>query len=172
MDPVQAVGERIERLLDELEGRAAAEELVHALMELYGRGLARILELADDAMVDRLAGDELVAGLLILHDLHPRSTVDRVTGALDRVRPYLGSHAGDVDLVGIGDDGVARLRLKGTCDGCPASTVTVKQAIEQAILAAAPEITAIDVQGMVPGTGPGGRPLLPLVDCPVPDGTR
>lgn len=174
MDPVAAVGERIERLLDQMESTEAAEELVHALMELYGAGLARILQLAGDEVTGRLAQDELVRGLLILHDLHPQSTVERVMAALDGVRPYLGTHAGDVDLVGVGQDGVVRLRLKGTCDGCPASTVTVKQAIEQAVLAAAPEVRGIVVQGMVPETGPGGRPLLPLeaVECPVPGGGR
>ncbi|TVT23344.1 NifU family protein [Amycolatopsis acidiphila] len=143
-------------------------------MELYGAGLSRVLELAGDAVVARLADDELVRGLLILHDLHPLSTMERVTAALERVRPYLGTHAGDVELLGIGEDGVARLRLKGTCDGCPSSAVTVQQAIEREILTAAPEIAAIDVQGMVPDAGPGGRPLLPLeaVECPVPGGGR
>jgi Fe-S cluster biogenesis protein NfuA len=168
VDAVSAVGERIERLLDEIEGREAAEELVHALMELYGAGLARVLELADESLVERLAKDELVKGLLILHDLHPESTMDRVTTALDDVRPYLGSHAGDVELVGIDDEGVLRLRLTGSCDGCPSSTVTAKLAIEKSIREAAPELTGIEVAGVVEETGPGGRPLLPLVDCPVP----
>ncbi|HJQ46677.1 MAG TPA: NifU family protein [Amycolatopsis sp.] len=167
---VPAIGERIEQLLDELEGREAAEELVHVLMELYGAGLARVLELADEPMVERLAKDELVKGLLVLHDLHPQSTVDRVRAALDELRPYLGAHAGDVELVGIDAAGVLRLRLTGSCDGCPSSTVTAKYAIEKAVREAAPELTGLEVEGQVeePASGPGGRPLLPLVDCPVP----
>lgn len=164
MDRVTAAGERIEQLLDELGGSAAAEELVHALMELYGAGLARVLELADEATIERLAKDEVVRGLLILHDLHPQSTVDRVTAALDEVRPYLGSHAGDVELLGI-SNGMLRLRLTGSCDGCPSSTVTAKQAIEKSVREAAPELSGIEVEG---AAGPGGRPLLPVVDCPVP----
>jgi Fe-S cluster biogenesis protein NfuA len=92
------------------------------------------------------------------------------------VRPYLGTHAGDVELLGIDENGVAHLRLTGTCDGCPSSRVTVQQAIEQEVRGAAPEITAIDVQGMVSeqALDPGGRPLLPLeaVECPVPGGGR
>ncbi|WP_236792783.1 NifU family protein [Amycolatopsis sp. GM8] len=164
MDPVQAAGERIERLLDELDGSPVAEELVHALMELYGAGLARVLELADEPMVARLAKDELVRGLLILHDLHPQSTVERVTAALEEVRPYLGSHAGDVEFIGI-EDGLLHLRLTGSCDGCPSSAVTAQQAIERTVRDAAPELTGIEVEG---ATGPGGRPLLPIVDCPVP----
>jgi Fe-S cluster biogenesis protein NfuA len=179
------VGERIEEILSELEQTAdqvvveKTEELVHTLLDFYGAGLARIVETLRAAdggedLLESLAGDDLVKGLLILHDLHPKSTLERVIEALDKVRPYLGSHAGDVDLLGVDGDGVLRLQLKGTCDGCPSSTLTVKYAIEKAIHQAAPEISGIDVAGVAeeasPATGPGGRMLLPLeaVECPVP----
>ena len=49
----------------------------------------------------RLADDELVGSLLVLHDLHPDDVTVRVQAALDRVRPYLGSHAGGVTLTGV-----------------------------------------------------------------------
>ncbi|MEV6825169.1 NifU family protein [Amycolatopsis sp. NPDC051102] len=169
MTDVDRVGERIEQLLGEFDGADAelAEDLVHTLIEFYGAGLARIVELVERPLLDRLAEDELVRGLLVLHDLHPRSTHERVTEALDKVRPYLGSHAGDVEFVGI-DDGVLRLRLQGTCDGCPSSTVTAKYAIERVVREAAPEISDVVVEGVVPEEiGPGGRTLLPLVPCPV-----
>ncbi|MEV6448127.1 NifU family protein [Amycolatopsis sp. NPDC051716] len=171
MTDVDRVGERIEQLLGEFSGADAelAEDLVHTLLEFYGAGLARIVELAgsDPVLLERLAEDEHVRGLLVLHDLHPRSTHERVTEALDKVRPYLGSHAGDVEFVEIAD-GVLRLRLQGTCDGCPSSTVTAKYAIERVVREAAPEISDVVVEGVVPEeTGPGGRTLLPLVPCPV-----
>ncbi|MET8849866.1 NifU family protein [Amycolatopsis sp. NPDC004625] len=169
MSDVDRVGERIEQLLGEFDGADAelAEDLVHTLIEFYGAGLARIVELVGEPLLDRLAEDDHVRGLLVLHDLHPRSTHERVTEALDKVRPYLGSHAGDVEFVGI-EDGVLRLRLQGSCDGCPSSTVTAKYAIERMVREVAPEISDVVVEGVVPeGTGPGGRPLLPLVPCPV-----
>ncbi|WP_410608082.1 NifU family protein [Amycolatopsis sp. lyj-109] len=166
MSDVDRVGERIEQLLGEFDGADAelAEDLVHTLIEFYGAGLARIVEIVDRPLLDRLAEDDHIRGLLVLHDLHPRSTHERVTEALDKVRPYLGSHAGDVEFVGI-DDGVLRLRLKGSCDGCPSSTVTAKYAIERMVREIAPEISDVIVEGVVEETGPGGRPLLPL--CPV-----
>lgn len=183
---VAMIGERIEQILGELEAAAdqsvveKAEDLVHTLLEFYGTGLTRIVEMVRDTpdgehLLSVLADDDLVKGLLVLHDLHPKTVLERVTEALDKVRPYLGSHAGDVDLLGVDADGVLRLQLKGTCDGCPSSTVTVKYAIEKAIHSAAPEISDIDVAGVVeeqpPATGPGGRPLLPLqaIECPVPE---
>jgi len=182
---VAMIGERVERILSELEATAdrsiveKTEDLVHTLLDFYGGGLARVVHLVrengGEHLLGVLAADELVNGLLVLHDLHPKSTLERVTEALDQVRPYLGSHAGDVELLGVDEGGVLRLQLKGTCDGCPSSTVTVKYAIEKAIHQAAPEIGDIDVAGVAdeaaPATGPGGRPLLPLqaLECPVPE---
>ena len=57
--------------------------------------------------------------------------------ALDSVRPYMESHGGNVELLGL-EDGVARIRLQGSCDGCPASSATLELAIKQALEEAAP----------------------------------
>jgi Fe-S cluster biogenesis protein NfuA/nitrite reductase/ring-hydroxylating ferredoxin subunit len=165
---LRAVGSRIELLLAELRsaGDAAtagkAEELVRLLMEFYGAGLARVVELADEELLARLSGDELVASLLVVHDLHPRGTRERVVEALDRVRPYLGSHAGGVEFLGVDGDGVVRLRLEGSCDGCPSSTVTVSLAIERAIEEAAPEVTGVHVEGVTAARPAGARQLLQI----------
>ena len=114
----------------------------------------------DDTALDALAADELVSGLLLVHGLHPYDVTTRVAGALDSVRPYLGSHGGDVELLGVDDDGVVRLRLLGSCDSCPSSTVTLQLAVEGAIQAAAPEVTSIEVgrrgEPIAPGTDLGG----------------
>ena len=42
----------------------------------------------------------------------------RVEQALERVRPYLRSHGGNVEMLGIAE-GVVRLRMLGSCNGCP-----------------------------------------------------
>jgi Fe-S cluster biogenesis protein NfuA/nitrite reductase/ring-hydroxylating ferredoxin subunit len=111
----------------------------------------------------RLAADDLVASLLVLHDLHPDDTDTRVRAALDEVRPYLGSHAGGVEYLGVDTEGVVRLRLQGSCDGCPSSLVTVRTAIEKAIEEAAPEVARVEVEGV---TGP--RPAAQLLDLAPP----
>ena len=108
-------------------------------------------------------GDELVASLLVLHDLHPKDTETRVVEALDQVRPYLGSHAGGVELLGVDPEaGVVRLRLEGSCDGCPSSTMTVKLAIERAIEQAAPEVTAVEVENLTREKEPQLLQIQPL----------
>jgi len=151
---------RIEALLDQLAAvgdptvAELGEALVAAVLQMYGEGLARIvaaLAAAPDGevAVRRIAADELVANLLLLHDLHPDDLDTRIQDALDRVRPYLGSHAGGVDYVGVDGDGVAHLRLQGTCDGCAGSAATVNNAIERAVLDAAPEVLRVEVEGVV-----------------------
>jgi Fe-S cluster biogenesis protein NfuA len=135
---------------------------VQALMDLYGAGLARILDLAPE-LGPRLVGDELLAHLLLLHGLHPVSVQTRVQSALESVRPYLATHGGDVELLTVGD-GVARLRLRGTCNGCPSSTATLKQAIEEAIFKAAPDLERVEAEGVA-------APQLISLDsliCPLP----
>lgn len=174
---VQEVGSQVEALLAEFASASdpataqRAEELVGLLVEFYGAGLARIVELLDEQALGPLLGDKLVTGLLVLHDLHPQTTEERVLAALEKVRPYLGSHAGDVEYLGLDADGTVRLRLAGSCDGCPSSTVTVKMAIERGIEDVAPEVTRIEVEGMTPdasasglsvAAAPDGHALLPL----------
>jgi Fe-S cluster biogenesis protein NfuA len=177
MSDLRATEARIERLLTELSEppwvRERAEELVRLLVELYGEGLGRILGMLEPDDRAKVAADDLVGSLLILHDLHPRSTLERVGEALDQVRPYLGSHAGDVDLLGVDEGGVVRLALRGTCDGCPSSTVTAKHAIERAILEAAPEVAGVEVENLAPPPRPSSPGLLqiqsrPPLECPAP----
>lgn len=154
---LRAVGERIDALLDASSSggavaRERTEELVRLVADLYGAGIERILDLLyeaghlDDEALALLANDDLVASLLIVHGLHPHSVEQRVEQALERVRPYLGSHGGDVELLAVTQDGAVRLRLLGSCDGCPSSSVTLKLAVEGAIEAAAPEISTIEVE--------------------------
>jgi Fe-S cluster biogenesis protein NfuA len=132
---------KIEHLLEEIEGDGKATEAVKALVALYGEALERLLAGADPAE------DELLSHLLLVHDLHPVDVETRVQRALDEVRPYLGSHGGDVHLLGV-EQGVARVRLDGTCNGCASSTVTLRNAIEEAIIRAAPDVERIEAEGV------------------------
>ncbi|MCW3046077.1 MAG: nitrogen-fixing NifU domain protein [Solirubrobacterales bacterium] len=159
---------RIEILLEEVEtladpaARATATELVQALLELYGEGLARVVTHVaagdDGELAEALADDELVAHLLLLHGLHPVPLERRVREALEGVSPYLESHGGGVELLGV-EQGVVRLRLQGSCSGCPSSTATLKLAIEDAIHRAAPDVERVEADGVAPAAP---SPLLQL----------
>jgi Fe-S cluster biogenesis protein NfuA/nitrite reductase/ring-hydroxylating ferredoxin subunit len=167
---------RIDALLAEIQSlpdpalRDRATEVVESLLLLYGEGLARMMdrifeeggETASDAIFNAFARDELISHLLCLHDLHPVPVEARVARALEEVRPYLESHGGNVELLGV-EEGVARLRLQGSCSGCPSSTMTLKLAIEEAIAKAAPDIDRIEAEGVAE---PPPRPVsfLPASD--------
>jgi Fe-S cluster biogenesis protein NfuA/nitrite reductase/ring-hydroxylating ferredoxin subunit len=160
MQQVEVLIRKIENLPDPA-ARAVAVELVQSLMDFHGAGLERLMEIiaeagdAGYAVFDNFAQDELVGSLLLLYGLHPHPLETRVMQALDKVRPYLDSHGGDVELLGI-DDGVVRLRLQGSCKSCPSSAMTLKLAIEEAILAAAPDVTAIEAEGVAESPAPTG----------------
>ena len=170
---------RIEALLDQLADAGSpgalecAEQLVAAVLQLYGEGLTRVVAACrDDAdgqqLLQRLADDDLVSNLLLLHDLHPLDVGLRIQQALDRVRPYLGSHAGGIEYLGVDSEGVAHLRLEGSCDGCAGSAATVHSAVERAVLSAAPEVLEVQVEGMV--EPPQSKPALLQIGMHCPDG--
>ncbi|AVV44076.1 hypothetical protein PYK79_15820 [Streptomyces sp. ID05-04B] len=165
--PVNAerTGRRVEEVLERLTASgdpaaaAAAEELVRSLMDFYGAGLARILHLlsaAPDGPAARLLGDELVASLLVLHDLHPEDRDARIARALDSVR----EHA--LEVVDF-DEGSGTLSLRarepGGC-GCD-SGADARQAAEAALACFAPEVRAVDVT-----TAPAGPTLLQIGTAP------
>jgi Fe-S cluster biogenesis protein NfuA len=150
------VGDQIGALLDSLQssldGRefGRVQDVLRLVTDLYGGGLARVLELVgdDEQLFRRLTTDHLVSSLLIVHDLHPESLGQRVQRAVESVRPYLGSHGGNVEVLDIDDDvGVVTVRMLGSCDGCASSSVTLELAVQRAIQEAAPEIVRIAVEG-------------------------
>ena len=165
-DDAQAAGERVEALLAELRSQAGpraaatAEELVSCLVELYGAGLATIIELVGEPeLMDKLVADPLVESLLLVHDLHPLDTSTRVRRAVEDVLPQLGSHAGDVEYLGLDDTGVLRLRLEQR--GCSAETV--RDLISKAVAAAAPEAAGVSIELAEP---PAELPLLQITRRP------
>lgn len=145
--------ERVEKLVSRLDGcgdpelRAIALELVQSVVELHGAALERMLESisqipAGERALDEAIEDDLVASVLLLHGLHPDPIETRVLRALEKVRPYLHSHGGDVDFVSV-DEGRVRIKLLGSCGSCPSSSITIKNAVEDALYGAAPDIVEI-----------------------------
>jgi len=155
----RAILQRLDSLLLRVQSisnptdRDAATQLIQAILEFHAAGLCNILDRVwqldgrGRELIDELAADELVGNLLLLHGLHPLPLESRVRAALEKVRPYLVSHGGNVELLEISPDGIVRLSMQGSCHGCPSSAVTLKSTIEQAICDAAPDVTAIEVKG-------------------------
>ena len=152
--------ERVQDLLGSLDeiadpvAQARVQELVGTVLELYGAGLERILGVIADAgegavhIRNALLDDGIVASLLLIHGLYPVPLEERIAEAVDSVRPFLASHGGGVEILSV-EDGVARLRLQGSCNGCPASASTLEHALKEAIDEAAPDLLALEVEGAV-----------------------
>lgn len=153
--------QRLEKLLDDLQAvvdpsiQGKTREVVQTLLEFHAAAVARMLEQitqageASSAILDAMLADELTSSLLLLHGLHPLDLQTRVRRALDKVRPALQLHGGEVELLEVTPDGVVRLRLQGSCHGCPSSQMTLKSTIEEAICAAAPDAADVQVEGVV-----------------------
>jgi Fe-S cluster biogenesis protein NfuA len=183
--------ERVQELLGSLDeiadpvAQSRVQELIGTVLELYGAGLERILGILEDAgdpalpIRAAMLDDGIVASLLLIHGLYPISLEERVMQALDSMRPFLASHGGNVELVGV-EEGVARLRLQGSCNGCPSSAATLENALKEAIEEAAPDLLGLEVEGVVgleekESDGPPGlslpmvqvgAPTLPMADSP------
>jgi Fe-S cluster biogenesis protein NfuA/nitrite reductase/ring-hydroxylating ferredoxin subunit len=156
---INAYGERLQKLLAQVEALPypGAKELIQDCMEsvlgFYGAALKRILQVvSEDGSEGRkvfrnLIRDDVVKGILLIHDLHPLNLEARLLEALDKVRPYLKSHGGNVELISL-ENNVARLRLQGTCQSCASSSVTLELAIRHAIEQACPDLVHFEVEGV------------------------
>ena len=169
--------ERVQELLGSLDEIAdpvaqnRVQELVGAVLELYGAGLERILGVLADAgepalpIRDAILDDGIVASLLLIHGLYPVALEDRVQQGLVNIRPFLAGHGGNVELISV-ENGIARLKLQGSCDGCPASASTLENALREAIDEVAPDLLGLEVEGVVGLAEEQGAPAgltLPMV---------
>jgi Fe-S cluster biogenesis protein NfuA len=170
--------QRIELLTQQLASctdpvlRAASQELVGSLLEMHGVALARMFDRLDRAgevgrdLMNAFARDGLLSSLLLLHGLHPDDLQTRVRRALDRVRPVLHSHQGDVELLDV-SDGVVRLRVHGACNGRESSSAGLEQIIQEAVIDAAPDLVALEVEGGSPPPSASALYSLPLLNHPI-----
>jgi Fe-S cluster biogenesis protein NfuA/nitrite reductase/ring-hydroxylating ferredoxin subunit len=169
---VQDLQERLDATVDPAT-RELADELVAAILQMYGAGLERIMSalFAGGEQGERIAmgltDDGLLATLLLIHDLHPVALEDRVHQALEQVRPYMESHGGNVEFLSL-ERGIARIRLQGSCSDCSASSVTLELAIKQALEEMAPDLEGLEVEGVTVQTM--GGPGLPMVTGSAPSG--
>ncbi len=176
---LRTIGDEIEARLGDL--RAAdprladrAEVVLRLVSELYGGALERVVAVLADAapeVLRDLVADDLVASLLLVHGLHPDDVADARRGGPGARPPAAGRPRGDVELLGVDVDeatgaATVRLRLLGSCDGCPSSAVTLQLAVERAVLDAAPEVEAIEVDQ--PSLAPPPAVSVPVRLVPKP----
>lgn len=171
-----AVAHRIDQLIEQLRSAAGAgqwsqiEELVRALTDLYGAGLTRTVELAqhwvdqEDSgragdFLDSLAGDELVASLLVLHDAHPDGLAVRAKRAVAAAGPTILAGGGQLQLAGVeAESGIVRVAVTGTGSGCGFDPAALADEVRQTLWNALPDAGSIEVE-MVVDQSPVATPV-------------
>jgi Fe-S cluster biogenesis protein NfuA len=162
---LHAIADRVEQLLEQLQSAADTrlwlqiEELVRALTDLYGAGLTRTVELADQwakragshpaedgDLLGQLAGDELVASLMLLHGAHPQSLEARAERAVAAGEPEVAARGGSLRLVGVEpESGVVHVSVTVSGSGCGSDPGAVGAIARDILLAALPDATTIEV---------------------------
>ncbi len=150
---------RIETLIQEIiafpesDIRVKTEELLHELLDMYGTGLMRVVEMtthseqAGQALLQTFAEDDLVGSLLLLHGLHPVALEERVRQAVEKLQPAVRAQKGEVALVQVAENtATLSLQITGGCQSCSASAGKLKQTIEKAIYSAAPDLDELRVE--------------------------
>jgi hypothetical protein len=129
---------------------------VSGLAEIYGQALARVLDLADPALVERMLDDELIGHLLALHGIHPEPVEARVARVIEGLRGALAARGAEVELAGI-DHAVATVRVSAR--GCGSGSADVGPLVRDAVLAAVPELTDVTT---VPAQRSGPSAFVPV----------
>jgi nitrite reductase/ring-hydroxylating ferredoxin subunit/Fe-S cluster biogenesis protein NfuA len=142
--PYPAVREMVFELLQTVDGvhRAGLTRLMNGLRD-------RGLDLAESPITD----DPVVRTLLTLYDLAPAEPISVVEQALEEIRPYLHSHGGEVEVLDV-IDGIVHLRMVGSCQGCPASEITLRRRIETALRDGVPGFARIELRDPEPEPAP------------------
>lgn len=70
--------------------------------------------------------------------------ISKVEKVIEQIRPYLQADGGDIRFVEITEQNVVKVELQGACGCCPHSIMTLKNGVEQAMVKAIPEITAVE----------------------------
>ena len=141
---------RVDDLLGHIEAlderaRDLVADTLSAVMELYGEALARLVERVPG---DGLAGDDVIAHVLLLHGLHPDDVSVRIARAVEEARGALRAQHADVELVDV-TDGVARLRVRRKAGGCSSSSASLERTIEDAVQRAAPDLDRVVIETVV-----------------------
>lgn len=146
--------ERLDQALDQLARwpdatvRERVAEILEGIRWLHAEGLKRLTDLLaeDPERFGRALDDPQISNLLLLYELVVVDEVGRAAEAMETMRPFMRSHGGEVQLLGV-EEGIVRVRLLGSCDGCPSSTATLRQGIERVLAERLPGFRGIEVEG-------------------------
>jgi len=130
--------------------KANATALIQSLLDVHARAFERVVEIVLQqkdlglTVLNHFAADELIGSLLLLYRLHPDALDVRLNKAIAAVRKAAALQGADVELIGVDEEEVVRIRLSGAVHGC--TSTQLQRFIEDAIYEAVPEISAVRVE--------------------------
>ena len=161
------VAELAEELMSHDDSTVAgtAEELLDWIDVFHANGVGRMVEMVrewrGDILLESFIADPVVGPLLNAYGLAGAADTEAarvaVQAALAEVRPYLHSHGGDMEVVHL-EDGVVRLKLHGSCDGCTAADATIIERVEAALQQHWGDFRRIEVEEMTAEAHPPPAP--------------
>jgi Fe-S cluster biogenesis protein NfuA len=110
-------------------------------------------------IIDELGADPLVGSLLVLYGLHPLDLESRVARAVEKVRPRVFKHGGEIQSFRV-DEGTVRLRVQVAGHGCGSTASTLRNLVEDAMYEAAPDMSTLVLEGLEEPSGATG--FVPL----------
>lgn len=175
-DELQAAADLADQLIQEFEQhpdeqvREKVFQLLDAVDRLHRPGLRALMQFLESkklwGIIEQARSDPVIRTLLELYDLMPRTEEQQVQKALDLVRPYMQSHGGEIDVLGV-TEGIVRVRLKGSCNGCSESAVTLQRGVEEALKQGFPGFKGLEVEESPPPTaGPSFISLEEVAEAP------
>ena len=175
-DELRAAADLTDQLIQEFEEHPDQEvrekvfQLLNAVDRLHRPGVVALMQFLESkrlwGIIEQARSDPAIRTLLELYDLIPQTDEQQVQKALDLVRPYMQSHGGEIDVLGV-TDGVVRVRLKGSCHGCSGSAVTLKRGVEEALKEGFLGFKGLEVEEPPPATdGPSFISLEEVVEAP------
>ena len=152
---------RVGELFDELMTHpdAGVRDRVEEMMDLFDafhrEGLGRLVEMIrawrGEIFLDSVGRDDVTGYFLSAYDLgeapderDQAEAVEAVDTALEELRPMIESHGGMITVEEI-IDGVVKLHMLGSCDGCPSSAATLTGGLEEALRRHWPNFRRLEV---------------------------
>ncbi len=157
--PYGEVWNRIAELAEDLlnhPDKAVVDKVTELLdwVDAFHRdGIGKLVEMIrawrGEIFLESVARDDITGTLLAAYGLGEgeelqAQAAEAVSAALDEVRPYAESHGGSIDVESIAD-GVVRVRMLGSCDGCPSSSATLTYGVEEALRKHWPDFRRLEV---------------------------
>jgi Fe-S cluster biogenesis protein NfuA len=160
MGELHALLERVQGIED-AAARETTSQILQALLEFHGAGMARIVERLNEAgetgrdVLEACGRDELVGSLLVLYGLHPTPLAERVGRAVEKLAPVLAPYGGTAELRGISEAGEVRVAYCGKAHGCGSTRGRIRETIEQGVFDGAPDVAGVEVVGLEAPAGKG-----------------